>query len=254
MHKHRHKHKFHVFLAFIFFLMFVTALLYENGLFFPSHRYSKPEDHQIKVACVGYSITYGMKLKNWDKNAYPFVLRDLLGPSFCVENFGFSGRTVQKSADKPYTREKLYSQSLAFEPDIVILQIGTNDSKTFNWIDTDSFRKEYEELLDSYLNLPSKPKVILCAPPPAFKTPVLLKTSIQASVIENEICPAVKEIAKERKLQLIDLFEVFDGKSELFTDGLHPNEKGAKLYAQTVFEALTKPQETVTSPILPLNP
>lgn len=214
------------------------GILYQNGLFKFAHRYVKPQENQIKVACVGDSVTYGMTMQHWSKNAYPFVLRQMLGENYCTENFGFSGRTVLSSGDRPYINEKLYTKSLEFEPDIVIFQMGSNDSKPFNWTDKELFLSDYEKLVQSYQNLPSHPKVFICTPPPAFEIGGIVKYSIQPKTIEEEIVPAIKEFAEKNSIPVIDLMELFYGHNELFNDGLHPNKAGGKLLAQTVFEAI----------------
>ena len=218
----------------------ICVYLYENGLFKPAHNNVKVKDGQIKVACVGDSVTYGMRMKNWNENAYPFVLRSLLGEGYCVQNFGFSGRTVMLSGDRPYMNEKLYRQSLEFEPDIVILQIGSNDSKPYNWKDSETFKADYQTLLDSYKNLSSNPKIFICTPPPAFAVNGVVAYDIQAETISNEITFAIREIAQEEDIEVIELQELFDGKSELFVDGLHPNVDGGKLLAYAVYEVINK--------------
>jgi sialate O-acetylesterase len=52
------------------------------------------QETKIKVACVGNSITYGFKLENRERDAYPFQLQRLLGENYEVENFGKSGATL----------------------------------------------------------------------------------------------------------------------------------------------------------------
>ena len=64
-----------------------TALgvyMYQNGNFRQIHPFTEPKDGQIKVACVGDSITYGYGIKGWKENAYPVVLGRLLGNKYCV--------------------------------------------------------------------------------------------------------------------------------------------------------------------------
>lgn len=218
----------------------VCFYLWNNGQFKPAHGYIEPKDNQIRVACVGDSVTYGMTMKNWSKNAYPFVLRQMLGENYCTENFGFSGRTVMLSGDRPYMKEKLYEQSLDFNPDIVILQIGSNDSKSYNWKGVDEFKADYEKLLESYISLESKPRVIVCTPPPAFEYKGKVKYDIEAQTISEEIAPTVLEIAEKYNLEVINLMSVFDSCPGLFNDGLHPNEEGALEFAKEVYNLIGK--------------
>ena len=60
---------------------------------------SELKDCQIKVACIGDSITYGHGIKNWPKNNYPAILQQLLGDGYHVQNFGVSGQEVQDNSD-----------------------------------------------------------------------------------------------------------------------------------------------------------
>jgi len=36
--------------------------------------------------------------------------------------------------DYPYMKEKMYGEALKFNPNIVVLKLGTNDSKPHNWV------------------------------------------------------------------------------------------------------------------------
>lgn len=46
---------------------------------------------QIKVACVGNSITYGSGLADPKTQSYPSQLQQLLGEAYEVGNFGTAG-------------------------------------------------------------------------------------------------------------------------------------------------------------------
>ena len=59
---------------------------------------------QIKVACVGNSITYGLKLENREKQSYPAQLQQLLGSDYIVGNFGKSGTTLLSKGHHPYIK------------------------------------------------------------------------------------------------------------------------------------------------------
>ena len=209
--------------------------LYSKGILSFYHPNKQEQQGQIKVACVGDSVTYGFGITPWHNNNYPAVLQNLLGEDYCVKNFGYSGRTVQSTGDRPYTKEQLYRETLDYQPDIVIFMLGSNDSKPFNW-NKENFIKEYKEVVSSYVNLSSKPQVYVIAPPPVFEVDGEVKYNIQKDVIANEIVPAIKQAAKEMNLPCIDMYSVFENKPELFSDGCHPNIEGAKLFAQTVYE------------------
>ena len=134
--------------------------LYQNGL---SGQYAntKPATEQIKVACVGDSITYGHGVANWKENNYPAVLQKLLGDGYHVANFGSTGACVNPNGDQPYRSGKVYQESLAYDADILIFMLGTNDSKQENWKGIEAFKENYKELLSTYLECENPPKVYI---------------------------------------------------------------------------------------------
>ncbi len=202
------------------------------------HIYKKPREGQIRVACVGDSITYGVQVKNWIRSAYPSVLGKLLGSDYCVENFGYSGRTALSDGDKPYIKYRLYKKSIAFKPDIVIIMLGTNDTKEWNWKGRDRYIRDYSRLIDTYLSLDSKPEVFIVVPPPAFEIGGRVNFNINGEIIEKDLCPAAREIADALNLGLIDLHAAMRGRPELFADGVHPNAEGAEVFAKLVYESI----------------
>lgn len=204
------------------------------------HPLKKAESGQIKVACVGDSITYGFGIKDHDVNCYPAVLGRLLGGGYTVNNFGFSDRTAGFGANRPYVNETLYDESLEFEPDIVVIMLGTNDSKPYNWVDEDSFVSDYEKIIRSYQALDSKPKIYIGIPPQTFPVLGKVRYEIDGDAVIEKVCPAVRRVAKEMNLPIIDINGLLKDKPELFVDGVHPNSEGAQLVAELVYKEITK--------------
>ena len=81
----------------------------------------------IRVACVGDSITQGAGAGAG--MSYPSQLQTLLGEQYKVGNFGVSGRTLMQKGDHPYRKEGKYQQALEMLPQMVVIMLGTNDSK-----------------------------------------------------------------------------------------------------------------------------
>lgn len=183
---------------------------------------------KIKVACVGNSISEGLDIDSAMR--YPVQLQRLLGDQYEVRNYGVSGRTLLKKGDFPYWQEAKYQQALAWEPNMVIIKLGTNDSKPQNWIYNDEFEKDYRDLIQSFKKLPSKPRVFICMPVPVFKE----AWEISESVVKDEIIPMILNIAKAEGVTLIDLYTPLQSKPDLLPDGVHPNAEGATIIAQTV--------------------
>ncbi|MDE6472210.1 MAG: hypothetical protein K2L52_04205 [Clostridia bacterium] len=215
----------------------IILIIYHFGMISFYHPMKRAKDNQIRIACVGDSITYGFFVRNRRKNNYPAILNRLLGENYCVNNFGYTNRTAIKSGDFPIVNEKVYKQSLDFKPNIVVILLGTNDTKENNW-DRDKFVNDYGEIIDSYLSLESAPKVYILTPPPLFEVGGKVLYNLRKSVVESEIVPAIKNLAQEKGVDCIDVNTIFDGKKELFSDGVHPNVKGSKLLAQSVFDKL----------------
>src|SRR5688572_13260471 len=87
----------------------------------------------IRVACVGDSITYGYGIKDRERDSYPAQLGALLGSKWDVRNFGVNGATALKKGTRPYSGLQAYQDALAFEPDIVVIKLGTNDTNAKSW-------------------------------------------------------------------------------------------------------------------------
>lgn len=195
---------------------------------------------QTRIACVGDSITYGATIRDKSHDSYPAQLGTMLGRKYSIKNFGASGYTLQESCDRPYTSHKRYKKSLDFKPDVVLIMLGTNDTKPYNWISTEAFQDDYRQLILSYQELPSRPDVILMTPASVFPENFnpAKPYKIRAGVA-GEAAKAVRELAKELGLPFIDIHEVTASHPEFFLqDGVHPNELGAKAIARTVYEAL----------------
>ena len=190
----------------------------------------------VRVACVGDSITYGHGIKDRLHDAYPGVLSSMLGEKYDVRNFGVSGTTTMTGTDMPYVNEQAYKDALEFNPQIVTIKLGTNDSKPYNWKEQEHFKQDLKTLIESFRALPSKPKIWLCLPVPAYGH----AWSINDSVIYNGVIPYIREVAQEENLPLIDLNTPFQGKRQYFPDTIHPNEEGERMIAEIIFNNIFK--------------
>ena len=207
---------------------------YKRGALSFAHPLRTPKPDDIRIACVGDSITYGYGVKPWPEASYPARLGGLLGEGYCVNNFGFSGRTAGEHGDAPYTREKLFQRSLGFHPDIVILMLGTNDTKTINWKGAEDFCESLRRIIRAYQDLPENPTIILVTPPPVFSSAF----DIDSGRLKHEIRQSMKTAAEAENTSFLDLFTILDEHPEWSFDGVHPNADGAKVIAETVFRCI----------------
>jgi len=190
----------------------------------------------VKVACVGDSITYGHGIADREHDAYPGALAALLGEKYEVVNFGISGRTLTDTGDSPYMAEQIYRDALAFNPDVVTIKLGTNDSKPFNWgLGEARFKSDLKHLVNSFRELPSKPRIILCLPAPAYRT----NWEISDSVIVAGVIPYIEQVASEEGLEIVDLRTPLLNHNEWFPDGIHPNEEGSMCIAKVLYGTIT---------------
>lgn len=187
---------------------------------------------KIKVACVGNSITEGAGIEPGKK--YPEQLQALLGETYEVRNYGIGGRTLLKKGDYPYWKETKYQELQQWQPDVVVIKLGTNDSKPQNWQHKADFKKDYVRFIKSFKKLPGHPKVYICKPMPAYYE----NFTISPTVIKNEMLPLIEAIAKKTKVPVIDLYTPLLGKDALAPDGIHPNAEGAELLANEVYKAI----------------
>jgi acyl-CoA thioesterase-1 len=201
----------------------------------------------IKIACVGDSITEGAGLSNPSTQSYPARLQKLLGTNYTVKNFGVSGRTLLKKGDFPYWKEAAYTNSHTLNPDIVIIQLGTNDSKPQNWRYGTNFVSDYDDLIATYASLKSSPAIYLCTPCPVYANG---NYDIRPGIVATNIAPFIRQIAASHSLPVIELQTRMAGHSDLFPDTVHPNSRGMAVMAAIMFSALKPASPLGALPVL----
>lgn len=207
-------------------LILISALLYMGTM---------NAQEKTKIACIGNSITYGAGIRDRGNDSYPSVLNRLLGTDkYEIRNFGVSARTLLSKGDHPYINEQAYRDAKAFNPDIVTIKLGTNDTKPHNWKYGSELKEDLRALVNSFQELPSNPTIYLCYPIPATN----LAWGINDSTALHYIIPCIAELAKEMNLKIIDLHTPFIGYSHLTPDGVHPREDGAAIIAYEIAKVI----------------
>ena len=197
----------------------------------------RPRTGAVRVACIGNSITHGSGIDMQEMKGYPAQLQRLLGNGYVVKNYGVGARCMMSTSDHPYMKEQSWRDAKAFQPDIVVIKLGTNDSKDYQW-NQQQYEKDYQAMIDTLQSLPSKPFILLCTPIRAFRD----RWGITDSVIVNGVIPSIEKVAKRNKLTVLDLHSVITDPKEMTGDFIHPNEKGARRMAEAVANML-KPKE-----------
>ena len=188
----------------------------------------------VRIACVGDSITAGYGLTDPAHDAWPAVLGPLLGADYDVRNFGVSATTLLRHGNYPYWERPAFADAGAFAPQIVIIKLGTNDTKPVNW---DAHRGEFAAdaaaLVAHFAGLPSKPTVWICLPAPIFPNRYTIDESNA-----KQVRTILRSVAAANHVPVIDPVPALAGHPEFFPDGVHPNAAGAAVLAKVVAGAL----------------
>jgi lysophospholipase L1-like esterase len=181
----------------------------------------------IRVACIGDSIT------EWSH--YPEELQQKLGEGYIVGNFGVAGSAVTKDSELPYMNQSAFQEAKDFQPQVVIIMLGTNDAKDVNYDSIGRFTGDYEFLINQYDDLPGDQQIYLVKPPPIYENSL----GLDNSKLEQGVIPKIDRVADDQDLPTIDVNSAMADHSEYFPDGVHPNGDGAEVIADTINNALT---------------
>ena len=210
------------------------------ALSFTVHATSYP-----RIACIGDSLTYGHA---WPEEAWPVYLGEKLGEDFTIGNFGKNGASIcgyNPTGYIKYANLGEYYYSFDFEPDILIIMLGTNDAK--DWAPAEpEFIQTYIELVASYRDEFPDLKILMVSAPPTMEDNCF---SLPNDVICNHVVPAQRELAEILELPLLDLNAImlsmeggYDSmlRGDAAFDGVHLSVDGAKYVAELIAEAISK--------------
>jgi len=183
----------------------------------------------VRVACVGDSLT--------QSTPYPYDLWLALGNSnFTLRNFGAGGTTVSLESETPYMNTTVFREALQYKPNIVIVMLGTNDAQPSLYRYNESFVYNYVELVEAFKALSNAPKIWIVLPPPIFSNQ---SGRIDPVYFKQTLIPDIKQAANETDTPIIDVYSALAGFSNDFPDGVHPNDSGASIIADTIYKAIT---------------
>ena len=200
----------------------------------------------IKVACVGEQTTHSDQLSRTVE--YPVMLQAKLGSCYVVQNFGDCCATVLQGypkqpethpyLDPPASSAPAFHESVAFAPDVVVIgSWGKHDTEIANALyggklDPVKWQADYEQLVTTYLNLPSKPIVYV-------STPLPLPMGAGTGPTTDVILPAIQNIAAKYHLTIVPLYPAFLNQPKLYKDATHPTDTtGLKTIADTVYATM----------------
>jgi len=187
----------------------------------------EPLSDKIRVACVGDSLTQSTE--------YPFDLWNLLGSNYTIGNFGAGSTTVLLNSETPYMNSTPFQSAMEFQPNIVIIMLGTNDAQPNLEIYNASFVGDYVKLVAVFQALTSKPKIWIVLPPPVFENQ---SGKINPEYFKLTVIPCIEQAADETNLPVINVYSALASYSDYFPDGVHPNSAGSKLIANEIYKAI----------------
>ncbi|SEN90742.1 Lysophospholipase L1 [Mucilaginibacter gossypiicola] len=194
-----------------------------------------------RITCTGASITYGATLPDPATQSYPAELQRLLGKNYSVSNFGVSSATLLRKGDLSYWNTKAYQQALQSKPDVVFIDLGGNDAKLVNRVHLDEYEKDYHDLIRSFAQLPSHPRIVLLLPIPSFQADT---NQIYDKVIVNNIIPKLRNVAYDEHLEVIDMRSMFVNRESWMPDKIHPNLEGTAMTAKRLYDAVVQPRDS----------
>ncbi len=201
---------------------------------------AKKEEGITRLVCVGDSITAG---GFWNNN-----LMGNLDSSYEVIGLGVVGATalasgIDQGEPKGYVGQDAYKQSLRYNPDIVVIMLGTNDTKPVNSDriiadNGEQFKKDMIAMVESYQALPAEPQIYIALPATIYRE----RTSgsgMNDGDLVNWIIPLLREVATETGCGVIDVHSATANSNDHFSDGVHPSDDiGRGMIASTIAEAI----------------
>lgn len=193
---------------------------------------------QIKVACIGNSITYGTGITDREKYSYPVQLQNLLGNNYFVKNFGKPGATLLRRGHRPYMQQREFLDAMTFGADIAVIHLGINDTDPRDWPNyRDEFVRDDLALIDSLKSSNKKIRFILAQLTPITYTHPRFISGTKKW--HDEIQEAIATVAEVSEAELIDFHEPLYPYPYLLPDAVHPDAEGAGILAKTVYSAIT---------------
>lgn len=175
------------------------------------------------ISCFGDSITRGY---GSDTGGYPPKLSDLLNGNSrpaAIANFGIDGETTYEGANR-------FDEVLAsFPANLILIQEGTNDII----IGVSSFTTGYN--LQTMITKAKTAKVT-----PLIATLPAVDRNGGLSLVPNEWNPMIKNLASTNKIAVVDIYAAtLPTWSANFSDGIHPNDAGYQIIANTWYATLS---------------
>lgn len=195
----------------------------------------------IRISCIGDSITYGYGVKKEREYAWPSLLVKELGNDYKTYNYGITRRTLLKEGEYPFDEEPLAKEFWKRKEDIIIMMLGTNDTKGINW-NKELFEKEYLEMVQRLKNKKGNPEVYVVIPPYIFETEITEERP-NNEILTKEVIPIIEDVGEKENVTVINTYEITKSHPEWFPDALHPNKEGNEAIAKEIAKGVKRNQK-----------
>jgi sialate O-acetylesterase len=192
----------------------------------------------IYVACVRESITRGDTLKHRLTWAWPAASQKLLGAPYRVVNFGFSGATVLKEGGLGYRKKQEFDDATQFDPNAVIITLGSNDTKTNNLESNSTFKIDTQSMTPYLGHLTAHLNVYICTPPPLAQ----IHWHESEGVLVRVGIPQKETAAAAVRIPVVHIYDTvmkhIAAKKPIYyhsQEGLRPNPHGEAPMAKVIY-------------------
>jgi acyl-CoA thioesterase-1 len=197
------------------------------------------QDYHVRIGFIGNSITFGVTLTNPKTECYPaqlgHMLQEKYGDTCILGNFAITTRTMLKHGDFPIWNDVEFRDAWKFAPEILLICLGTNDSKPQNWdLYGHEFYDDYKSMIDTFRIRNPHVQFLVCHPAPAYRE----VWGIRDSVIRNGVIPAIDSILDYSGATLVDFYTPLIDSVSLFPDYIHPNFRGSGALARIVYNTM----------------
>ena len=208
---------------------------------------------EIKIACLGDSITQAVNLDTLDhyqELAWPHILKAALGAEEVV-NLGIGGSSIGRYwADAFVDR---YTE-IPEDTDLIFVMGGTNDGFCASFVEFGNseeraprtFWGDLDELMDGLKEDYPEAEVIFLTPIPNSLHDYL-KAERKYLMPQEEFSEVIITLAEEHGMEVFDLYNsnILDGHDKdnilhLMPDGVHPNAEGYRILGEHVAAELIR--------------